>query len=314
MTNPRQHSIQRRMVKVIDRQLATHGTAGYILKMGSTKLRMVRSFITSFILEDSDGPIPLMTAAFDDRTETIPDALDDRAELQSENQVLRGERDRLQRELDELRGMAPNTPAVAELAARLDEFEQRTVKTLNAHHERFDTQSELRTRGNRALDQRIDQVVEIIGTRVEGLVNDIAVATDSAKRAHERVDNTNVLFAELRSMFDAAENRTVNMFDRHTEDIAKLLHPDPPAFPTGGASTAEAVAEAVLPVPQRGDRVQIAPNTKTLGGANLRQQWAVVIGVSDGGNLVQVELDGEGDTRSIPWIDRADIMEVRHAQ
>lgn len=140
-----------------------------------------------------------------------------------------------------------------------------------------------------ATDARIDKVAEIIGERISGLVEELAT---------------------LRDMFDRAETRTVNLFDRHSTDIASLLHPDAPAFPTGGATTAEAAADAVLPVPQRGDRVRLEGlnrNDDALGNG-----WYDVVGGDEHYTQIELGLDKYGVKRLYNVANHI-IKEVRHA-
>lgn len=165
-----------------------------------------------------------------------------------------------------------------------------------------------------SLNERIDKVADIIGERVSGLVDEIAAVRDSAKRAHERIED----LRDHVGLNGTADGWTLGDKVLRLVDFASAqgfrmgsnTWPAP-AFPTGGASTAEAAAEAVLPVPQRGDRVLIKSGTNTLGGAHLKEQWAGVVGLN--GWMVQVELDSDTDTKSIPWISISDLKEVRHA-
>ena len=150
------------------------------------------------------------------------------------------------------------------------------------------------------LNRRIDKVAEIIGERVSGLVE------NDEKLAQHLADMGGWQDAVTQALDGSSAINAGWWRDRPNEAR--------PYFPTGGASTAEAATDAVLPVPQRGDRVLIKDGSQTLGGAVLKEQWATVIGVSRARAMVQVELDGQGDTRSIPWLVRAFIKEVRHAQ
>lgn len=153
------------------------------------------------------------------------------------------------------------------------------------------------------LDDRITEVADIIGERVSGLVDRL----DKLEGPAGWLDNMQASINGLTERLDGPQNA----IDALVGSIPIGLRA---GFPTGGATTAEAAAEAVLPVPQRGDRVLIRKGAQTLGGAVLKEQWATVIGLSKNLTpLVQVELDGDGDTRSIPWIDVSFIMEVRHA-
>lgn len=214
-----------------------------------------------------------------------------------------------------------NQPTVAEIAERLaeveqrqDEFEQRTIKALNAHDERFDTQSELRIRSNRALDQRIDKVAEIIGDRVTGLVNDNNMILDSVKRAHERLDVHEIAFHYVYKALDQVMLRS-GFGNMSSEYPLTPAFPNAPAFPTGGADTAEAAAEAVLPVPQRGDRVRLE-GAVSVSNKPVPDGWYDVIGHSDTAATpeFQIAVSVEEPRRS-PWMSTAQpgLKEVRHA-
>ena len=154
--------------------------------------------------------------------------------------------------------------------------------------------------------ERIDKVAEIIGERVSGLVDDITAIRDLLGEHGPRSNADVISYAgRLGQLADAVRNLDPGW--------RGWKGTDGPAFPTGGASTAEAATDAVLPVPQRGDRVLIKDGSQTLGGVVYKEQWATVIGVS-GSDMVQVELDGEGETRSIPWLDIGFIKEVMHRE
>jgi hypothetical protein len=126
--------------------------------------------------------------------------------------------------------------------------------------------------------ERIDKVAEIIGERVSGLVDEIT-------RAHGRID---ILMAEP---------------------------PAGPAFPTGGAHTLEGAAEAVLPVPQRGDRVRLE-GAVSVSNKPVPDGWYDVIGHSDTAATpeFQIAVSVEEPRRS-PWMSTAQpgLKEVRHA-
>jgi hypothetical protein len=200
--------------------------------------------------------------------------------------------------------------AIEKLEALIGDVEVRLSGAANDHH----ALKRLRKSDVAALNERIDQVVEIIGARIDeleskakdatrsahkridGLVNDIAAATDSAKRAHERIDDL----------------RELTGINRFTADAP---------FPTGGASTAEAAADAVLPVPQRGDRVRLE-GARALNGRRVVDGWYDVIG-HDGPNIlggpvfqIATRESAERDDTApwLPWLAQSShVKEVRHA-
>lgn len=210
-----------------------------------------------------------------------------------------------------------NQPAVAELAERLTKVEEyllqlqqnangrhgETAKRLAEIDQRIDNantvfgdlagrfgkiehafvQNVVDGQHFKLLNERIDKVVEIIGERISGLADEIAAVRDSAKRAHERFDGG---------------------IDWHGE-------PDP-AFPTGGAHTAEAAADAVLPVPQRGDRVRLE-GARSLFGTEIENGWWPVLGSGEGNNCFQVGRNGD-ITGPLYWVRNTDpgLKEVRH--
>lgn len=173
---------------------------------------------------------------------------------------------------------------------------------------RLDTQSELRVRSNRTLDERIDKVAEIIGERVSGLV--------------ERQDEF-----ERRTVFTLNEMQAVDLkggYDSLGQALrGKVYSPDDslttPAFPTGGASTAEAVADAVPPVPRRGDRVRLEGAIADTDRA-IPDGWYDVIGHSGGSDeppSFQIEAATQFDfAKWVPWLyyDPKTLKEVRHAR
>jgi tetrahydromethanopterin S-methyltransferase subunit G len=200
------------------------------------------------------------------------------------------------------------------IEGRQDEFEQRTVSALNTHGARvaaFGKELHGVNVGeadhNRKLHDRITQVAEIIGERVSGLVEEIAAVRDSAKRAHERMDEW---------------GKHVDELDRRTFGSTLVG-----AFPTGGDSTAEAASDAVLPVPekrdafaipeghfavrdaegratgdvlpvpQRGDRVRLE-GAKTINGHPIKDGWYDVLGHGKEFPEFQIGLDH----MRTPWV------------
>lgn len=90
------------------------------------------------------------------------------------------------------------------------------------------------------LHNRLDKVAEIIGERVSGLVDRMTAIENGDAQDYAYV---------LKGLDEV----------RLRSGLGKMEfeHPRGPAFPTGGAGTAEAATDAVLPVPQRGDRVRL---------------------------------------------------------
>jgi tetrahydromethanopterin S-methyltransferase subunit G len=248
-----QHTIQRRMVETIDRQLAG-GDDSYILRMGPKKLRMVRSFVLSFILERGDRVIPYMD--FPEPEGVEPVALGDKPS------------------------------GIEALAERLAKVEQHIGEQAINVNRRVDE-----------VNQRIDKVAEIIGERVSGLVDRMT--------AIENGDAQD---------YDNARKR----LDWLTEQV-EALNPGvrAPAFPTGGAHTADAATEAVLPVPQRGDRVRLEGASGEVSGRRIKDGWYDVVGWSSNQIQIRVMTDQNGHPTIdwLPWLSLGNpaIKEVRHA-
>lgn len=162
------------------------------------------------------------------------------------------------------------------------------------------------------LHERIDKVAEIIGERVSGLVDDIAAVRDSAKRAHERLDGFAAAVYGVRAI-DAAfaalppdAHGTIGPgeMERVLQAVSEV------AFPTGGASTVEdvlaslkpgdmavwthdtpeAATDAVLPVPQRGDRVRLE-GAQSVGYTTIADGWYDVLGQQAGSFQVRFTSD-----------------------
>lgn len=177
------------------------------------------------------------------------------------------------------------------------------------------------------LNSRIDKVVEIIGDRVGTLVSsiddvrdEIASVRDSARRAHERLDAT-----EIQTQAGWPTVPTYDYLLKGLDEVRlraglgkmEYEHPRAAPFPTGGAHTLEGAIEAVLPVPQRGDRVRLEGARSLAGRRRIKDGWYDVIGHSTS-PMFQV---ATGDSRDrddlspwLPWIDMGPcVKEVRHA-
>lgn len=202
-----------------------------------------------------------------------------------------------------------NQPAIAELAERLtkvedrqDEFEQRTVKALSHQDERFNAQNAGRHQLEAALNARIDKVAEIIGERISGLIDRL----DKLEKpwAYPPTEAIDAAFAALPP--DAHGTIAPGEMERVLQAAARA------AFPTGGATTAEAAADAVLPVPQRGDRVRLE-GAKTLAFYSVPDGWYDVAGQNGDAFQIRVPQFG-GDW--LPYIPNANegLKEVRHAE
>lgn len=218
---------------------------------------------------------------------------------------------------------------LAKVEARQDEFEQRTVKALNEHSERFNLQMDLRLAQARDLNDRIDKVAEIIGERISGLVErldalearfpkvwaDAAVGDDyegAAQGTWEVVSEGVVTFPPAEAIDaafaalppDAHGTIAPGEMERVLQAAARA------AFPTGGAHTAEAAADVVLPVPQRGDRVRLEGlnrNDDALGNG-----WYDVVGGDEHYTQIELGLDKYGVKRLYNVANHI-IKEVRHA-
>jgi hypothetical protein len=227
-----------------------------------------------------------------------------------------GDLDRVEKFLlsfDEPGALERNQPAVAELAERLAKVEDRLAtneSALRSQMQRVETLEEQRlaaavaVRSNRkVLDDRIDKVTEIIGERVSGLV--------------EQIDALVGLHANLEHLDPA----TVTVQDvLRTLRVARIFAPD---FPTGGASTAEAAADAVLLVPQRGDRVRLEGARSVVGSA-IADGWYDVLGFAGAPDNPQFQIrvrDADLGMQGIdtpaysPWLfcGQPSLKEVRHA-
>jgi hypothetical protein len=281
-----QHTIQKRMVETIDRQLADEHNS-WVLKMGPNKLRMVRSFILSFIIEPGDTVIPYMDFPEPENV-TLPE---------------------------------PNQPAVAELAERLAKVEDRLAR-----------EEELRL----GVDSRIDKVAEIIGERVSGLVDEIGEHGKSLRK-YTLTAHIEKIAESIDGRLSELDRRLAGIENGDAQDYAYALKgldevrlraglgtmqaehprgPTAPAFPTGGAHTMEGATNAVLPVPQRGDRVRLE-GALSLGGST-HTGWFDVTGNADG--AFQIDATNQA-ARPVPhvkftvWVAHGDpgLKEVRHA-
>lgn len=192
---------------------------------------------------------------------------------------LREERVRLQDENEQLRSdvRASEQAINAHVDAAADEDEQErrldALEKLAAKIDR-DVDNLARQHGvlGDRLDARIDKVVEIIGDRTARLV--------------EAIDETG-LRAGLGGM-------------------------DEVAFPTGGASTAEAAAEAVPTVPQRGDRVRLEGAESTIG-IRIKDGWYDVVGGHDQSFQIRHPSTPGAVLRALSWVTHDDpgLKEVR---
>lgn len=211
------------------------------------------------------------------------------------------------------RGLLYKPTPVETLAERLAKVEDRQASLdamftegpnrLNRRQERLDDRidnSEKQTReATRKLDERITKVVEIIGERISGLVDQDA----SLEKQLGEIDNIRAFeVLELKQRLSALESRTVGL-----QQVGALA-----AFPTGSADTAEAAADAVLPVPQRGDRVRLE-GAKTLAFYSVPDGWYDVAGQNGDAFQIRVPQFG-GDW--LPYIPNANegLKEVRHAE
>lgn len=208
-----------------------------------------------------------------------------------------------------------NQPAVAELAERLakvearqDEFEQRTVKALNEHSERFNLQMDLRLAQARGLNDRIDKVAEIIGERISGLVDQVAALENRAGYAADGAPYVGDPSVTSGGTVTAMPPVMRRVYAEGGEAALKA------AFPTGGATTAEAAADAVLPVPQRGDRVRLE-GAQSVGHTRIADGWYDAVGHTDDHFQVRVGRAGNIEGVDLFWIDNQHpgLKEVSHA-
>lgn len=272
------------MLRKIEEQRGAGGAEGYTLYgFSDAHLHNVHLFIRSFIGKGAGARAPLPV-------------------LSAENTVLRAE---------------PNQPAVAELAERLAKVEDRQAaldamftkgpNRLNRRQERLDDRidtSEKQTREALVkVNERIDKVAEIIGERVSGLV----VQIDALVGLHANLEHLDPATVTVQDVL-----RTLR--------VARMSAPD---FPTGGASTAEAAADAVLPVPQRGDRVRLEGARSVVGSA-IADGWYDVLGFAGAPDNPQFQIrvrDADLGMQGIdtpaysPWLfcGQPSLKEVRHA-
>jgi hypothetical protein len=216
-------------------------------------------------------------------------------------------------------GAEPNQPAVAELAElaeRLAKVEDRLAGPQLVELSQLN-------RFAKEIHSRLDKVAEIIGERVSGL----AIASTSLEKRLGEIDNIRA--------FEVLElKRRCTWLEEQVETLNPGVHVP---FPTGGASTveevlaalkpgemavwahdtAEAATDAVLPVPQRGDRVRLEGATSH-GGFLIDNGWYNVTGQN--GNCFQIKAEGTSDPDCAPsqWLSYVDnscpgLKEVRHA-
>lgn len=222
-----------------------------------------------------------------------------------EEDALRAERVQLQ---DENLGLREDLKKVDDLHKLVDSLTGAVEKLSERYVDMTERYAKLSTN----LHERIDKVAEIIGERVSGLVDEIAAVRDSAKRAHERLDGNPT---GLRWTPEGA-------LDGH--EMSRADYPDlyaamqKAAFPTGGATTAEAAAEAVLPVPQRGDRVRLE-GAQSVGNTKIKDGWYEVLGQEAQSFQISFNSDGGAPSDTVGlglfWIDNnhPGLKEVRHA-
>lgn len=204
---------------------------------------------------------------------------------------------------------------LAKVEDRLDKFRDDLDHLASAGSPSLDGINRELKESFRRIDQRIDKVVEIIGERVGEIVNDISAVVDSATRAHERLD---LLDKPVTEGDDGGRDAVTRALDGSSAINAGWWRDRPntarPYFPTGGASTAEAATDAVLPVPQRGDRVRLE-GAETGTGQKVPDGWFDVIGSSLYTFQVRVRARPDADraTDWLPWLGHEYAKEVRHA-
>jgi hypothetical protein len=191
---------------------------------------------------------------------------------------------------DEPGALKRNQPAVAELAERLAKVEDRLAQLKDVEFSLTRIANLARIIGEHKLEtnQRIDKVAEIIGERVSGLVD------------------------ELEELKNWAWGGGPSPRQRIVAAMPKELRD---AFPTGGAGTAEAATDAVLPVPQRGDRVRLEGATST-GQTHLKDGWYDVTGFHEAtaiGDNDQFQVGTPNGGLYWLYIHTSALKEVRHA-
>jgi archaellum component FlaC len=215
----------------------------------------------------------------DQRLAKVIENVDDRlTQMQSDINTLRQKVDGPDKRSPSVDPIDPGKPSDIEVVAeRLAEVEDR-LASLHL------------TERYAKVHDRIDKVAEIIGERVSGLVDQLEA---------------------LARKGGSVEAEHSEKLDQHSRDIGRLLHlifdeKPVPAFPTGGAHTLEGATEAVLPVPQRGDRVRLEGATNG-AGKWVPDGWYDVVGsgITDGVPTFQVDCgrpDIDDAPRWLPWI------------
>jgi hypothetical protein len=192
--------------------------------------------------------------------------------------------------------------ALAERLAKVEEGLAGVAAFNGRLHERFGksehafVQNVIDGQHYKLLNERIDKVAEIIGDRVSGLVERLDALEGRTVGLQTFGAPTTGVFAD----YPGAPTLPTDDYEpmQFNWEVAEQ---GAAAFPTGGSDTAEAAADAVLPVPQRGDRVRLEGAT-TMGGATLTG-WFNVIGSGAAAFQVEVLSAHPGDnTKLIPWI------------
>lgn len=230
------------------------------------------------------------------------------------------------RDITELREQVAGVAAFnGRLSERLDAFgkELHGVNIGETEHHswvrgQLDAQSRLSRQRDEAAHQRINEIVETIGNRIAQLDEMLDVLKHGD------------LF-ELRQRFDEFETRSINLFNRHSTDIASLEFPDGEkqdgaAFPTGGAETVASTeayethfdgepVPAEQLVPRRGDRVRLE-GALTTHGAPVADGWYDVIGHEPAVPVFQIHVGTEAiEGGWLPWLyaSQTGLKEVRRA-
>lgn len=155
------------------------------------------------------------------------------------------------------------------------------------------------------IEKRITDVAESIGRRV-GALHERHNALE--KRLDKDSEDIGKLASSVVGIIDGTKVTCTRRGDAPDFSVAP--------FPTGGASTAETAAEAVLPVPQRGDRVRLEGAVST-GKTYIRDGWYEVTGRYEArfpGDHNQFQV-GNASSMGLYWVYDTDpgLKEVRHA-
>jgi hypothetical protein len=180
--------------------------------------------------------------------------------------------------VEALRNKPTPVEALAERLAKVEEGLAGVAAFNGRLHERFGksehafVQNVIDGQHYKLLNERIDKVAEIIGDRVSGLVERLDALEGRTVGLQTFGAPTTGVFAD----YPGAPTLPTDDYEpmQFNWEVAEQ---GAAAFPTGGSDTAEAAADAVLPVPQRGDRVRLE-GARSVVGSVIADGWYDVLG------------------------------------